>query len=186
MKNAGAVDTTSTSQAQTEATTKAEEKTGGNFSDEMKIPHSYDLDEYGADSVERDGDHKNSPYFSNLDFYNMTSSDTLTILPKFKTMQQTSEWSCGVTSALMVLEYFDSLGDHNEYTLAEMRTNSTTQGAPYSESIVNLIHTLGGVYVFFTYYFDDESAAREYMTHVKIQAMLSELLPLTGVLNALG
>ena len=33
----------------------------------------------------------------------MESTDTLTILSHFKTLQQSTEWSCGVTSALMVL-----------------------------------------------------------------------------------
>ena len=71
-------------------------ETHGNYTDEMKIPYSVDLSqEDGADHVEREGDHKDSPYFSRLDFYNMKSTDTLTIIPKFKTMQQTSEWSCG-------------------------------------------------------------------------------------------
>ena len=73
------------------------DETHGNYSDEMKIPYAVDLSpEDGADSVERAGDHVDSPYFSRLDFYNMTSTDTLTILPHFQTMQQTSEWSCGV------------------------------------------------------------------------------------------
>ena len=30
----------------------------------------------------------------------MESTDTLTVLTHFRTMQQTSEWSCGVTAAL--------------------------------------------------------------------------------------
>ena len=71
-------------------------------------------EEDGADSVERDGDHPGSPYFSQIDFYNLESTDTLTILPKFKTMQQTSEWSCGVTASLMVMNYFDKLDQFNE------------------------------------------------------------------------
>ena len=72
-----------------------------NFSDEMKIPYAVDLSpEDGADSVERSGDHENSPYFAHPDVYNMESTDTLTVLHNFKTMQQTSEWSCGVTAAL--------------------------------------------------------------------------------------
>ena len=34
----------------------------GNYTDEMKIPYAADLDtEYGADSVEREGAHKDSP-----------------------------------------------------------------------------------------------------------------------------
>ncbi|MFQ7539464.1 MAG: hypothetical protein ACLRL6_19965, partial [Clostridium sp.] len=78
-----------------------------NYSDEMKITHAVDLSkEDGADSVERDGDQKESPYFKHPDFYNMKSTSTLTLLPKFKTIQQTSEWSCGVDSALMVLQFY--------------------------------------------------------------------------------
>ncbi len=110
--------------------TSAEEAfTGGNYSDEMKIPYSVDLQEWGADSVEREGDHENSLYFNTLDFYNMESTDTLTILTNFKTYQQTSEWSCGVASALMVLNYYDKLGDYDEKTLAEIRSNGLNEEA---------------------------------------------------------
>ena len=93
-----------------------------NFSDEMKIPYAVDLSpEDGADSVERSGDHENSPYFAHPDVYNMESTDTLTVLHNFKTMQQTSEWSCGVTAALMVLNWYGKLGDWNEESLAALR-----------------------------------------------------------------
>ena len=96
--------------------------TAENFSDEMKIPYATDLSpEDGADSVEREGDHADSPYFAHPDVYNMESTDTLTVLHNFKTQQQTSEWACGVTAALMVLEWYDKLGDCNEETLAELR-----------------------------------------------------------------
>ena len=96
--------------------------TAENFSDEMKIPYATDLSpEDGADSVEREGDHADSPYFALLVVYNMESTDTLTVLHNFKTQQQTSEWACGVTAALMVLEWYDKLGDWNEETLAELR-----------------------------------------------------------------
>ena len=73
------------------------------YSEEMKIPYSCDLSpEDGADSVERQGDHTDSPYFKAPDFYNLESTDSLTILTHFKTQQQTSEWSFGVSSALMM------------------------------------------------------------------------------------
>ena len=76
-------------------------ETAENFTDEMKIPYAVDLSpEDGADSVERSCDHENSPYFAHPDVYNMESTDTLTVLTHFRTMQQTSEWSCGVTAAL--------------------------------------------------------------------------------------
>ena len=100
----------------------AEKAATENFSDEMKIPYAVDLSpEDGADSVERSGDHADSPYFAHPDVYNMESTDTLTVLHNFKTMQQTSEWSCGVTAALMVLDWYGKLGDWNEETLAALR-----------------------------------------------------------------
>ena len=92
------------------------------FTDEMKIPYAVDLSpEDGADAVERQGDHEDSPYFAHPDYYNMKSSDTLTILTGFQTMQQTSEWACGVTSSLMVLNWYDQMGDWNEESLAALR-----------------------------------------------------------------
>ena len=46
-------------------------ETAENFTDEMKIPYAVDLSpEDGADSVERSGDHENSPYFAHPDVYN--------------------------------------------------------------------------------------------------------------------
>lgn len=126
------------------------EETHGNYTDEMKIPHAVDLSpEDGADSVERQLDHVDSPYFSRPDFYNMESTDTLTILPKFRTLQQSSEWSCGVTSALMVLDYYGALGDHNEETLAAFRSVGLTSGkggtTPGSTSLLQLIDIFEGV-----------------------------------------
>ena len=117
----------------------------GNYTDEMKIPYACDLSESdGADSVERDGDHQDSPYFSRLDFYNMESSDTLTILTHFKTQQQTSEWSCGVTSALMVLNWFDRLGDRSEETLAAYRSNGLEPEATSLRQLVEIFEGVGG------------------------------------------
>lgn len=104
--------------SQAGAASETEEKSPA-FPDEMKIPYAVDLSpEDGADSVERLGDHEDSPYFAHPDYYNMESSDTLTILTGFETMQQTSEWACGVTSSLMVLNWYDQMGDWNEESLA--------------------------------------------------------------------
>ena len=118
---------------------------GGNYTDEMKIPYAADISpDDGADSVDRDGDHVDSPYFSRLDFYNMESTDTLTILPKFKTIQQSSEWSCGVTSALMVMEYYGMLGDYNEQTLAELRPQGDEPGATSLGEAIAIFEGVGG------------------------------------------
>lgn len=138
-------------------TTPVVEAKTGNYTDEMKINKAVDLEEYGADSVERDGDHPGSPYFNQLDFYNMESSDTLTILPKFKTYQQTSEWSCGVAAALMVLDYYGMLGEYNEETLAEFRTNGLDYAATSLESMIKIFEGVGGFELDSTYNYTEEN-----------------------------
>lgn len=71
----------------------------------------------GADSYNNKGDHSDSKYYVNPDFYNMVSDEQLTIIPKFKTYQQTCEWSCGCASMLMALEHFGIRG-LSEYDIA--------------------------------------------------------------------
>ncbi len=113
--------------------------------DEMKIPYTCDLDpEYGADSVERDGDHAESPYFRAPDFYNLKSTESLTILSNFKTQQQTSEWSCGVSSALMIMNWYGRLGEYNEETLAQLRSNGLEPGATSMTQLVDIFEGVGG------------------------------------------
>jgi hypothetical protein len=133
----------------------------GNFSDEMKIPYAVNLDEDGgSDSYERIGDHQNSPYFNRVDFYNAKSNDSLTILEGFKTQQQTSEWSCGVSSSLMVLDWYGKLGDHNEDTLSAFRgerqgrngpVGGKTPGATNLRQMIDIFEGIGGFDTFSTF-----------------------------------
>lgn len=146
-----------------------------NFSDEMKIPHTVDLHELGADSVERMGDHENSPYFTSLDYYNMESDGSLAILSKFKTQQQTSDWSCGLSAVLMVLEYYGVAGDHNEETLAQMRHNKMNEEATLLVDIVAIFEALG-FEVDSTY--DHGEEVYEYMTLDKIRETVENGLPI--------
>lgn len=72
---------------------------------DQKVLSGQDYDENaGADSYANAGDNKDSRFYKNPDFYNLKNDDTLTIIENFKTMQQTTEWSCGNVTALMVLE----------------------------------------------------------------------------------
>ena len=148
----------------------------GNFTDEMKIPYGTDLSpDDGADSVERDGDHKDSAYFSTLDFYNMKDTDSLTILEKFKTQQQTSEWSCGVTTALMTLEWYGKLDGNDEVSLSEFRKPSefgadrlpggSNPSATSLRQMVDIFEGIGGFNVFSTFDCDDvyETFTLEYI-----------------------
>ncbi|MDR0839071.1 MAG: hypothetical protein LBN99_05455 [Oscillospiraceae bacterium] len=100
-----------------ETATPAMAELTGNFSDEMKLPRGRDLDpEGGADLHERERDDER---VVSRDFYNMRSGGTLTLLPRFKTYQQSADWSSGPAAALMVLDYFGRLGAYDEYALAE-------------------------------------------------------------------
>lgn len=160
-----------------EAAPEMVEATGGNYSDEMKIPYTVDLSaDDGADSVERMGDHPGSLYFSSLDFYNMESTDTLTILTNFRTQQQTSEWSCGVSAVMMMLDWYGKLGDHNEETLGAMREQGLKPGATSLRQALQIIDGVGGFDTFST--FDIEGEPYEVFTLDYIRQTLSEGKPI--------
>lgn len=160
-----------------------------NYSDEMKMPYAVDISpEDGADSVERAGDHQNSPYFAHPDVYNMESTETLTVLSHFKTIQQSSEWSCGVTSALMVLEWYGKTGDWNEQTLAEARHSldgTDMEGYPGTtlKQAIDIFDGVGG----FTYTttLDYENVAEE-VTLDTFRAWLGEGKPIMVGWNDFG
>ncbi len=164
--------------------TEVQNEAKGNYTDEMKIDYAVDLSqEDGADSVEREGDHPGTPYFNQLDFYNMESNDTLTILPKFKTMQQTSEWSCGVTASLMVMNYFGRLNEYNEETLAMMRTNELTPEATSLASIEKIFDEVGGFDTISTFDYADRM---EEISLTFIEDTLKEGYPLIIAWNDWG
>ena len=49
----------------------------------------------------------NSKYFKYIDIYNTKSNGSLVLLEKFKTYQQTSEYTCGLASLIMAVNYID-------------------------------------------------------------------------------
>ena len=164
-------------------------KSTENFTDEMKIPYAIDLSpDDGADSVERAGDHADSPYFAHPDVYHLESTDTLTVLTHFRTMQQTSEWACGVTSALMVLDWYDRLDDWNEETLAALRHSldgTALEGYPGTtlKQAMDLFDGVGG----FTYTTTlDYAAPAEEVWMDTIQGWLAEGKPVMVCWNDWG
>lgn len=86
----------------------------------------------GADSYTSQGDNPHSAYYINPDFFNLSSNDTLTILPHFRTMQQTTEWSCGCVVALLVLRHF-GCEDQTEESLAYTLQSMTDRSCPGSK-----------------------------------------------------
>ena len=99
----------------------------------VTIPVVKNIDDYaGADSYDNMGDHANSNYYVNPDFYNMKSDETLTILENYKTYQQTSEWSCGNAMTLMVLNHF-GVNEYSEWDIASLSNAHVDFEVPGSE-----------------------------------------------------
>lgn len=97
------------------------------------IEYKIDIDENGgADAYDNSGDNPDSKYYVNPDFYNMKSDDQLTIISNFKTIQQTSEWSCGNAATLMVLEHF-GVHDYSEWDIAVKSNAGVDLDVPGSE-----------------------------------------------------
>jgi hypothetical protein len=138
----------------------------GNLTGEMKISEGRDIspddgaDGYYEDGVayfeERDGDHADTPYFAKLDFYNMKSTETLTILPNYQTIQQSSEWSCGPAAALTVVEYFGNPDGLDEYALSEMRPQGLEPSATSLDEMLEIFEKVGGFDVISTRNFEGE------------------------------
>ncbi|NLO14963.1 MAG: hypothetical protein GX123_02895, partial [Clostridiales bacterium] len=145
--------------------------------DEMKIPYTVDLSPAdGADSVERLGDHPGSPYFNSLDVFNMKDTDTLTILENFQTQQQTSEWSCGVSAALMVISWYGRLDAHSEETLARFRSNGLEPAATSLRQAMQIFEGVGGFDLLTT--FDAGENVHSIFTLDYIQETLKEGKPI--------
>ena len=128
----------------------------GNHSDEMKMSYRTNFADGGPNAVERNGDHKDSPYFYKADFYNAQPGDGLYILPKFQTIQQTSWWSCGVSCTEMVLNYFGKRGDWNEEKLAAMREDhEDLHIGTCLDQIIDMFDAVGGFELETTYDYED-------------------------------
>jgi hypothetical protein len=84
------------------------------------VPSDVDIEEWGgANLYDNAGDNPGSRYYVNPDFYRMRSDNQLTLIEQFRTYQQTSEWSCGPASALMVLWHF-GVREYDEWDISVM------------------------------------------------------------------
>lgn len=142
----------------------------GIFTDENKMPYSKKLakeiknfyleeiiaagdylDKNGisgaaAEGVEREGDHDNSPYYIFKDFYNMEDSDTLHILTNYKTLQQSTEYSCGATAFATVANWFDMLEDEDELSLFHARGKAKASDGTVVEDMQKMIEYMNDKY----------------------------------------
>lgn len=88
----------------------------------IPYPAGYVTDKEGASSYNGLGNVARSPYFTAVDYYNLQSTATLTLLPHYRTYQQTTEITCGPAAALTVLAHYHNT-DWDELAIAKiMRT----------------------------------------------------------------
>jgi hypothetical protein len=95
--------------------------------------------------VYRSGDVPNSPYYKHIDFYDTTVTaklESLDILPKFETIQQATEFTCGPTSMLMVLNHFGDRGDLTEIDLAKLRDKTDNLPGSTVGEMLNIVKNL--------------------------------------------
>ncbi|HVI40375.1 MAG TPA: papain-like cysteine protease family protein, partial [Anaerovoracaceae bacterium] len=87
-------------------------------------------------SYRHTGDVENSSYYSHFNIYDIESdtNPNLILLEKFNTTQQTTEWTCGLASALMNIEWFGENDDNfTEIDLAQMRQDVSAGATTVNE-----------------------------------------------------
>ena len=95
----------------------------------------------GASSFGGAADHPQSRYYVANDYFGMKSDATLHILSQFQTYQQTTEYTCGAASALMVLNWFGQKQYH-EKAVAGLLETHTTKGSSV-ENIADFFDLIG-------------------------------------------
>ncbi len=135
-----------------------------------------DYEEYGgADSYGNSGDHADSAYYVNPDFYNMVSNDHLTIITNFKTAQQTTEWSCGTVATLMVLNHYGITADEMDLAVAMgAHVDDDVEGALPGSA--NSYHEYGTTVIDIAKYFETRSDFTIVETSYVAEYLESDLL----------
>ena len=95
----------------------------------------------GASSFGGSTNHLRSRYYVANDYFQMKADNTLHILTQFQTYQQTTEYTCGAASALMVLNWFGQKQYH-EKAIAGLLETHATKGSSV-ENIADLFDLLG-------------------------------------------
>ena len=88
-----------------------------------RIPFPTDIVLDGAAAIQSRFDILNSPYFPRIDFFNMKSTGSLILLERFRTFQQTTEFTCGPSTIVMLLHHYGINYEHGDRLLYELRAN---------------------------------------------------------------
>ena len=74
----------------------------------------------------------NSPYYKKVDVYNLVSQKDRIVLPRFRTRQQRTEFTCGPVAAMMVVDYYLGECHDGELEIAKIMGTHTTKGTTIS------------------------------------------------------
>ena len=124
------------------------------YGNSHKIPYPPGIELDGAAAYDRVFDVPNSRYYPALDFYNMKSGGSLTILENFKTFQQTTEVTCGPACIVMLLEYYgiyDGQGDREMYGLRENKERPESM----LKDLIHMLESFGEWDIYSTYDLED-------------------------------
>lgn len=99
-----------------------------NDQNERTIPYPPGVELQGAASYAGMCNHRGSKYFAHPDVYLMRSNQSLTVLPRFRTYQQTTEVTCGPASALMVLVHYGNNAWTEPQIAVQMQTHRDLDG----------------------------------------------------------
>ncbi len=123
------------------------------------------LDDEGADAYNGALDHPGSRYYANVDYFWLEPDENLRILPQFRTYQQSTEYTCGAASALMVL-YRYGVETYDEMALAEAMKTDPEKGTTV-EGLAGFFRDLGwnvDYHASTEYRFEDIEAWQAYLT----------------------
>lgn len=123
------------------------------------------LDDEGADAYNGALDHTNSRYYPIVDYFWLEPEEDLRILPQFRTYQQTTEYTCGAASALMVLYHF-GVETYDEMALAQAMKTDPEKGTTV-EGMAGFFESIGwdvDCHADTEYRFEDIEAWRAYLT----------------------
>ena len=116
----------------------------------------------------------------------MKNSDTLTVLENFKIHRQSFGWSCGMSCALMVLEWYGKIGGYDELSLAEFRKPSAFNPVKFPggvkpsatslRQLIDVFESVGGFDLYST--FDCKDNVAEVFTLEFVKKTLKRGIPI--------
>ena len=119
-----------------------------------RIPFPPDIVLDGAAAIQTQFDVSDSPYFPKIDFFNMKSSESMVLLERFKTFQQTTEFTCGPATIVMILHHFGIDYVHGDRLLYELRENHEKPESTLKD-LITMLESVGDWDIYSTFDLED-------------------------------